>query len=565
MTPRRKASPVGEEEPERKEPCIPPGSDLPPEPPIPPGSPHPPSIPPALVGIDVVEASAGPLSPLQRVLLSTDGSVTRLLEAITGEAVAVRTCVQEFTPAGSGICADLSVAEAEVVNYRVVDLVNARSGEVLIHATSQTPVNRLPEGAREDLLRADIPIGTILARHRIEARREILGYTVLSAGDAHTTAFPLLPAEPVLSRTYRVIHNGAPLMRIEERFPYHSFRGERGVLVGSAARLHIGLIDMHGGLGRVDGGIGLALNEPSLLLEVYEGGKESAGEDASLWSPEVTGGDPWSRDVVERAAKAAGAVFHPPLPLRFRIRETVPTHCGLGSGTQLALATAAATARFAGKDEDAATFATLTGRGGTSGIGTAVFRGGGFILDGGHRFGPGREKETFLPSRASRGVRPAVPVLCHPFPGDWQVLLTVPTLPEGFSGEREKDFFRANCPVPAGEVSEICRRILVQVLPGVVEHDLDLFSEGINALQDLGFKRAEIACRPPSVPAFLSYLRESGASCSGMSSFGPAVYAIGDTGMRDVESAAREWMDEHGGGRLWLTTARNTGAAVRDC
>ena len=40
------------------------------------------------------------------------------------------------------------------------------------------------------------------------------------------------------------------------------------VTVSSPSRLHFTLIDLNGELGRVDAGIGVALNEPSLKIRV---------------------------------------------------------------------------------------------------------------------------------------------------------------------------------------------------------------------------------------------------------------------------------------------------------
>jgi beta-ribofuranosylaminobenzene 5'-phosphate synthase len=51
---------------------------------------------------------------------------------------------------------------------------------------------------------------------------------------------------------------------------------------------------------------------------------------------------------------------------------------------------------------------------------------------------------------------------------------------------------------------------------------------------------------------------------AGMSSFGPAIYAIGDTDIQDLERAARSFMAEQAeGGTTLVTKARNSGAAVR--
>lgn len=48
-----------------------------------------------------------------------------------------------------------------------------------------------------------------------------------------------------------------------------------------------------------------------------------------------------------------------------------------------------------------------------------------------------------------------------------------------------------------------------------------------------------------------------------MSSFGPVLYAIADTGIARIERAAAAFMDKHGGGTTLVTSARNHGATVR--
>ena len=40
----------------------------------------------------------------------------------------------------------------------------------------------------------------------------------------------------------------------------------------SPSRIHLGLIDLNGSIGRVDGGIGITLNHPNFIIE----GKESS-------------------------------------------------------------------------------------------------------------------------------------------------------------------------------------------------------------------------------------------------------------------------------------------------
>ncbi|MFA6332530.1 MAG: beta-ribofuranosylaminobenzene 5'-phosphate synthase [Methanoregula sp.] len=500
-----------------------------------------------------MEAQVGRISPVQKFLLGTDGSVTQILESITGKKVVIRTLVQEIVPADRMAADHLSIAEGDPVNFRVVEIKTEGNGEVLIYAVSHTPVNRLSPDFRDDLMKADIPIGKIIKQHRIEARREILNARVLPATEEAGKIFSICKNEPLLSRQYQIIHGGKPLIFIEEQFPYNRFLDTRRVIVDTPSRLHVSLIDMHGGSGRVDGGIGITLDEPGIMIEA---------ELASVLS--VTGCDLATQDRIAKVSadvlrelKLGGSVA-------ITVRTQFPSHIGLGSGSQIALAVAKAITELHGLHLPAPKLARLTGRGGTSGIGTAAFDHGGFIIDGGHRFGTGGEKTDFRPSSASRGINPPPVIVRHEFPPDWHILLAVPDLPPGASGDHEADIFRTLCPVPLNDVQALTHQVMMRMLPGLAEHDLDLFGSAINTVQGLGFKRVELSLQPPAVTGLLSTLRNAGAAGAGMSSFGPAVYAIGDTGMQDLERAARACMQEQAdGGTTLVTSARNRGANIR--
>lgn len=65
------------------------------------------------------------------------------------------------------------------------------------------------------------------------------------------------------------------------------------------------------------------------------------------------------------------------------------------------------------------------------------------------------------------------------------------------------------------------------------------------------------------IPALLRVMRDSGAACAGMSSFGPTLFAIGDSNLHQVNEAVLEHIGLLGGGTTILTRARNTGASVR--
>jgi len=504
------------------------------------------------LAIQEMEAQVGRISPVQKFLLGTDGSVTQLLESITGKRVVIRTLVQKIVTADSIIARNLSIAEGDSINFRIAEIMTENDGEVLIYAVSQAPISRLSPELRDDLMKADIPIGRIINQHHIEARREILSARVLPATEDAARLFSICRNEPLLSRQYQIIHAGKPLIFIEEQFPYNRFLDTRRVIVRTPSRIHVTLIDMHGGSGRVDGGIGITLDEPAMVIE------------AEL-SPtlKVSGCDGGMQERIRQVADDILQKLGAGGNISITVREHYPSHVGLGSGSQLSLAVARAISELHGRHLPVKELARLVGRGGTSGIGTAAFEYGGFIIDGGHRFGAQGEKADFRPTSASSGINPPPVIVRHDFPTDWKILLAIPEVPAGASGMAEVDIFRNHCPVPLAEVQELSHEVLMRMLPGIAGHDLDLFGSSVNAIQGLGFKKVELSLQPPLVTGLLDVLHGAGAAGAGLSSFGPAIYAIGDTGMTGMEMAAQRFMKETGGGTTRITTARNSGTFVR--
>jgi chorismate-pyruvate lyase len=104
----------------------------------------------------------------------------------------------------------LDVDVGEEVNHRTVRLVV--DGVPYVHAVSLSPIGRMPDEVRRDMMRADIPIGKILRNYGIETRRDF--DTIQMEVDG-----PLFGSHEYLSRTYRIVHHNDTLMWIKERFP----------------------------------------------------------------------------------------------------------------------------------------------------------------------------------------------------------------------------------------------------------------------------------------------------------------------------------------------------------
>lgn len=145
-----------------------------------------------------------------RVCAGTDGSVTFLLEIMTGHNVTVITEEQRQISADEEMASLFDICVGDDVNCRVVTLV--ADGVPYVYAKSLAPVDRMPESVRADMMRANIPIGKILREHNIETRRDF-DTIEIEKGNS------LFGCESVLSRSYRIIHNGDVLMWINEKMP----------------------------------------------------------------------------------------------------------------------------------------------------------------------------------------------------------------------------------------------------------------------------------------------------------------------------------------------------------
>ncbi len=307
--------------------------------------------------------------------------------------------------------------------------------------------------------------------------------------------------------------------------------------ITTPSRLHITLIDMNASRGRVDGGIGLTLDKPVIRIRA---------EKSDYF--EIQGNSEHN----ERMRNSATELLPEGVGISIIIEKDYPSHVGLGSGTQAALAAGVAVDRLYNLGLNVFEIAARIGRGGTSGIGVAAFENGGFILDGGHKFSV---KKAFLPSAASKLPPPPV-LLRRDFP-EWDIVVAIPG-EKGASLKNEINIFQKVCPVPLREVERLSHTILMQLLPALVEEDIATFGKSINSIQELGFKKREVELQPRS-NELMQALREGGAYGAGMSSFGPTVYAFGEDAM-NLKKIAEELLGEKG--QVFVTKPRNKGAII---
>jgi beta-ribofuranosylaminobenzene 5'-phosphate synthase len=310
------------------------------------------------------------------------------------------------------------------------------------------------------------------------------------------------------------------------------------VFVAAPARLHFGVLDLRGDLGRRFGGMGAAVPEPALLLEARRASRLAAeGPDA------------------ERAlafARRFAAHHRLKLDVHFCLHRVIPPHAGLGSGTQLALAVARALAELYELPTDVVALAQAVDRGRRSAVGTWTFAHGGFVLEGG---------------RPSAGDQVAPLLVRLAMPATWRCVVVVPHGTPGLAGEEEAAAFACLAAPAARQVERVAHLVLLQLLPALVEADLVAFGAALSEVQHItggwfaGVQGGVFA--RGATDELIAELRAWGAAGVGQSSWGPALYGIvgDDAAARTIVERARAALGPRGavyagpfsagGARVW--------------
>ena len=314
------------------------------------------------------------------------------------------------------------------------------------------------------------------------------------------------------------------------------------ITVQTGARLHFGLLALQAASGRNFGGVGLMVQSPGCVVSVEAAERDECLADAEIAARLID----WRDEYRSRCP-----VEHRPSACRIRVGQAIPSHAGLGSGTQTALALSAALARLGGEEcVPSLELARRVGRGARSALGIHGFEHGGLLVEGGKR----RPEE----------ISPLVARL--EFPSEWRVLLVMPNDRRGLSGDAERAAFTKLTPMPSSLTERLCQIVLMELLPAVASAD---FPMAAAALQEFGqFNGSHFApvqggvFADPQMSELAQCLTDQGCVGIGQSSWGPTLWIL----CRD-ESAAISCRDEialHPSGKactIHLTAAQNDGAA----
>jgi len=313
------------------------------------------------------------------------------------------------------------------------------------------------------------------------------------------------------------------------------------VTVKTPSRLHFSMIDLRGDLGRIHGSVGVAIDNPSIVL------KAKKAPSIDVKGPRADRVKAFAETLLAGSGISGG--------VSIEVLSDIMEHSGFGSGTQLALAVGTALSELYGLSLTAEEIAKKLNRSRRSGIGTYAFKHGGFIVDAGHK----THSKMGIPTLLFRAD----------VPESWRFVIGVPTIPNKKSGSAETNAFKKLDPPPATLIGEISRIILMQMIPAILEEDIVSFGE---AMTSVDFRFGEFWMEiqggrftHPLIEEGIGFLAENGALGVGQSSWGPGFYGLseGETQARKICVDLERYLNEDGRkGRAFVAGPDNRGAIV---
>ncbi len=315
------------------------------------------------------------------------------------------------------------------------------------------------------------------------------------------------------------------------------------VYVKTPARLHMGLIDLNGNMGRMFGGLGVAINHPNVILEVQPAQTLSiTGEETAL---------------VTSLAKQFFQAYNANPNVAINIKQAIPAHVGLGSGTQLALAVGTSLAKVLNVKTTVQEIALAMGRAKRTGVGTAIFEKGGFVVDGGK------------PAENGISVAEKFPPLIfrQPFPQNWAFIVAIPNDNRGLASKEEALAFKRMMPMKAEDVGKICRLAMLKLLPALAEQDIENFGDALTHIQmitgDYFAQEQGGTYASTASTDCIAFMRRLGVHGVGQSSWGPALYGV--MKKQEAKSVLKKVQADlkNRGGTAFLAKANNKGAQIK--
>jgi len=202
------------------------------------------------------------------------------------------------------------------------------------------------------------------------------------------------------------------------------------------------------------------------------------------------------------------------------------------------------------------------GRGQVSGVGTALFEKGGFVVEAGIKSQGNK--------RIGGALQSLPPVIFRePFPKDWLLVIAIPNVKRGLSGQQEASAFDILPPMRKEKAALISHLIIMGLLPALKEGDIVAFGHSLTEIQNLVGEHFAVVqggrFSSSPVAETIKHMLANGAYGAGQSSWGPTVYGLvhGELEAKKLSASIEGFLHESVGGQVFFTTANNKGAYIK--
>lgn len=289
----------------------------------------------------------------------------------------------------------------------------------------------------------------------------------------------------------------------------------REVRVTVKPRVHLGLLSMHRGAPRMNGGVGFAIEGPQaeiIMREAVEFAICDARPHPMAHNELNQLGERLKHFALSHGLSCRAAI---------RIGGSMRTHVGMGSATGIRLGATEALALLNQTELSRDRLVAASGRGGTSGIGINTYFSGGLVFD----LGRTNDGSPYAPSSQVSPTQPplALPIVEMP---SWPTLLCVPRAIAPKTQQEEIAFFERTTPLPPAASFEASYIALFELYAAAIERDYHAFCRGVTRMQQTAWKRGERDEYGEALRLLAAKLLDAGADCVGMSSLGPMLFCL---------------------------------------
>lgn len=272
---------------------------------------------------------------------------------------------------------------------------------------------------------------------------------------------------------------------------------------------------MHDSGLRMNGGIGFAIDSPSIIIEANITEKCTVNDKRKYRLTNE------ANDKLIQSIEEACNIHSLSHGVSIDISGDALANHGFGSGTAIRLSCLEALMILNNVEVISSELVRLSGRGGTSGIGVNTYFSGGMIIDAGVI----KSRYDHKPSSLSTSNSPSLVLKQFDMP-DWDIGICIPENIKPLTHKQEKEFFKNTCPIKESEAHKALYHSVAGVCSSILDLDKDGFEYSVRELQKCEWKKSERELHGDELSLIEKTLYDCGASTVGMSSLGPSLFFL---------------------------------------